>query len=260
MTVLLASVATNHHVRAAVATHHHVRAAVATHHHVRAAVTPRPMSASDVAVMVGSLGAFLLLFGALIAVAVFAIQKFTRSRDEREQRAQGSVEELARRRATIQSGNLPQIFPEGIMPVSGEKFFYEQAAQWGQTQSQHQTKGSSPAVYIPLGHGVRARIGGYQSNTQPIANFQWGPHGTISVSNLRLAFKAHGRTELGQVPFEKINAYDLFPDGLGLSVVGLGTVQIRTGDECLGLLFKQIVTSHQLAASGEGITPQAFGH
>jgi hypothetical protein len=149
----------------------------------------------------------------------------------------------------VETGNLPIIRPAGIMPVDGESFVYEQRGQYGQTYSQRITRGGSPALYVPLGRGFRARVGGYQGRSQNVTNFAWGPMGTVFVSNLRIIFKTDGRPDVAVAPYNKIVAYETYPNGLGLQVDGVGMMQFRTGDVILGLLFKKIVEQRFAAAS-----------
>jgi hypothetical protein len=152
----------------------------------------------------------------------------------------------------IDSGRLPRITPDGIMPLEGESFFYQQAAQYGQTVAQRIVRGSNPALYVPLGHGFRMRVGGYQGESQQASNFQWGPFGTVMVSSRRIVFKANGSPEVALAPYSQILSYELYPNGLGLQVDRVGMVQFRTGDVVLGRLFKKIVDERLEFPSGAG--------
>jgi hypothetical protein len=142
--------------------------------------------------------------------------------------------------ASIESGNLTAFIPNGVMPQPGEQFFWEQRAQYGQTQKEQRSRGSSPAVYIPLGHGIRMRAGGYSGSSQTVTNFAWGPMGTVFLSNHRVLFKTDDGN-VAQAPFEAILTYDAYPDGLALNVNKIGVMQFKTGDPCLGALFLKLV-------------------
>jgi hypothetical protein len=158
----------------------------------------------------------------------------------------------------IETWNLPVIRPSGIMPVDGESFVYEQRAQYGQTYIQRITRGGNPALYVPLGHGFRARVGGYQGRSQNVTNFAWGPMGAVLVSNVRIIFKTDGRPDVAMAPYNKIVSYEIYPNGLGLQVDGVGMMQFRTGDVVLGRLFKKIVEQRFAGASAPQ-TPGAEG-
>lgn len=156
----------------------------------------------------------------------------------------------------IEQGNLPAIKPVGIMPQPDETYFYEQAAQYGQTSHQRITRGANPALYVPLGHGFRARVGSYRGASQNVSNFLWGPLGTVFVSNLRIVFKANGLPDVAVAPYNKILSYELYPNGLGLQVEGVGTMQFRTGDVILGKLFQKVVDERSQRASTPSPRPE----
>ncbi len=127
------------------------------------------------------------------------------------------------------------------MPIPGEQFYWEQAAQYGQTVKEHAFRGSNPALYIPLGHGVRARVGGFSGTAGATTNFQWLHSGVVFVSNKRIVFKGGG--DIAIAPFHQILSYDPFPDGLSIIVQAIGTMQIKTGDKCLGRVFLKMVNA-----------------
>lgn len=155
----------------------------------------------------------------------------------------------------IQSGNFKSFIPIGVMVEPDEKFFWQQSAQYGQTQKGHQTRGASPALYIPLGHGVRMRAGGWQGSSNAVSHFVWGPFGQVFVSNLRVLFKSIDGNAIAQAPFHEIITYDAFPDGLALHTKGVGAMQFKTGDSRLGAMFLQMVNPPQAATSSEKALP-----
>lgn len=142
--------------------------------------------------------------------------------------------------ADIVAGRLAPFIPNGVMPLEAEQFYWEQRSQYGQTVAQRAYKGTNPALYIPLGHGLRMRVGGYSGGSQNISNFQWLSAGTVYISNRRVVFKADNG-EVAIAPFSEIITYDAFPDGLSVNVNKIGMMQWRTGDDCLGAVFLRMV-------------------
>jgi hypothetical protein len=149
----------------------------------------------------------------------------------------------------IDEGNLPVVHPDGIMTDRGEEFIYQEAARYGQTYAQRVSQGGSPALYIPLGHGIRARVGGYSGTSRTVQNFAWGPQGMVSVSNLRIVFKANGSADAAMAGYEKILSYECYPTGLEINVTGIGMMQFQTGNPILAAVFKRMVTDRALGAS-----------
>jgi hypothetical protein len=82
-------------------------------------------------------------------------------------------DELQDRFAAIESGHFAVLKPVGVMPQAGESFIWEQQCQYGQTQTVRTSRGSNPAMYVPLGHGVRMRLGGWQGASKNESNFAW---------------------------------------------------------------------------------------
>ena len=111
----------------------------------------------------------------------------------------------------------------------------------GQTHKTHVYKSSSPALYVPLGHGFRARVGGSAGQSGTQETFMWDAKGVVYVSNLRICFKPYDHVEIVSIPFGSVISYDIFDNGLALSVERLGVQQFQTGDPALGLLFKGII-------------------
>ncbi|MBV8366532.1 MAG: hypothetical protein JO194_08515 [Candidatus Eremiobacteraeota bacterium] len=108
-------------------------------------------------------------------------------------------------------GDLPPIEIAGIVPGAAETFFWRQRAQYGER--------------LRAGHNA--------------VDVVWGPTGTIFVSDQRIAFKSsHGFISAG---YERIFGYDAYHDGLGLQIEELGMIRFLTGDECLGVLFDNVV-------------------
>ncbi len=147
---------------------------------------------------------------------------------------------IAQKLADIQSGHLTPFIPQGVMPRNGEQFFWEQRCQYGQTQKRATHRGQNPALYVPLGHGLKVRVGGYQGASQNVTDFAWGPMGTVYVSNQRILFKAD-TNDIANAPFSEINTYDTHPEGLSVNVSGIGVMQFKSGDECLGAVFLKMV-------------------
>lgn len=181
--------------------------------------------------------AFFLNWIALIAVALMPPgSTYTAPNKISPERQREIGEQLL----AIQNDNLTPFVPPGVMPQHNEQFFWEQRAQYGQSQTQRVNRGSTPALYVPLGHGIRARVGGYQGTSQVVTNFTWGPLGTVYVSNMRVLFKSDDGN-VAQAPFQDIVTYDAFPNGLSLNLPKIGIMQFRTGDECLGAVFLRMV-------------------
>jgi hypothetical protein len=176
-----------------------------------------------------------LFFNWLVLIAVAVVGPRAGYVPTKKQTA-ADTDRIQAQLAAIGSGQITAFVPVGVMPLPGEEFFWQQRAQYGQTQRQQTSRGSSPALYLPLGHGVRMRVGGYQGSSQTVNNFVWGPMGTVYLSNVRLLFK----TDDGNVayaPYDTILTYDAFPDGLALNVTKIGVMQFKTGDPCLGAIF-----------------------
>lgn len=161
---------------------------------------------------------------------------------ERRSKEQQAEHERAigQKLAEIQNGHLTPFIPQGVMPQGGEQFFWEQRCQYGQTNKQTAHRGANPALYVPLGHGLKVRVGGYQGTSQNTTNFAWGPMGTVYLSNQRILFKAD-TNDVANAPFAQIITYDTYPEGLSLNVSGIGVMQFKTGDECLGAAFLKVI-------------------
>ena len=149
----------------------------------------------------------------------------------------------------IEEGNLPVIYPDGIMSDHGEQFIYQEAARYGQTYTQRVTQGGSPALYVPLGHGFRARLGGYSGSSRTVQHIAWGPEGVVAVSAFRIVFKANGSADSAMAAYDKIVSYECYPTGLEINVTGIGMMQFQTGNPVLGALFKKMATDRAIGAS-----------
>jgi hypothetical protein len=156
----------------------------------------------------------------------------------------------------INRGALPEIHPVGIVPVAGERFFYQQRAQYGQTYPQRVYAGGNRALYIPLGHGFRARVGGNSGHAQTVTNFMWRSYGTVFVSNVRVAFKGDGSPEIAMAAYDRILGYDTHPDGLAIQVDGVGMMQFRTGDVILGALFQNTIQRRSQPPAADAASPE----
>ena len=151
--------------------------------------------------------------------------------------------------AGFDQGDLPPIKPVGVIPVDGESFFYERAAQYGQTYQQRVSSGASPALYVPLGLGFRGRVGGYRGASQNVNTFTWGPMGIVYLSNLRIVFKVTGSPDIAVAAYNKVLSFEAYRDGLGLQVEGVGTMRFQTDDATLGALFQRMVDRRSRGAS-----------
>lgn len=183
-----------------------------------------------------------LLFGWILSPAAFLIAWLIPGQGQvAPPHTPDQVRLIGEQLARIESGNLPTIDPAGVMPQPGETFFWQQRAQYGQTQKQRVFNASTPALYVPLGHGFRARVGGIHGGSQNVQNFVWNGNGTVYVSNMRIIIKLDDG-EIAQAPYPTILAYDAFENGLGLNVQGIGLMHFKTGDELLGKLFLKVVS------------------
>jgi hypothetical protein len=177
-----------------------------------------------------------------VVALVFILRNVAKTNNDRDEAAaQERSANVAQWLDQINRGALPEIQPDGIVPSPGERFFYEQRAQYGQTFSQRVYAGGNQALYVPLGHGFRARVGGSRGHAQTIANFMWVSYGTVYLSNLRVAFKADGSSEIAAAPYSQTLGYDTHEDGLAVQVERIGQMQFRTGDVILGALFQKII-------------------
>jgi hypothetical protein len=188
----------------------------------------------------GPLGALILLMMPNKAAAMQQLEvkrdSEKRIADDQTQDAKNALERLA-----APHPGQTMIKPAGIIPLRGENFIFEQQCQHGQTYTQIAHRGSSPALYIPLGHGFRGRIGGYSGTSGKVANFMWDLKGAVYVSNVRIVFKPENDPQIVNLPLSEILSFDVHPDGLALNVDKLGVQQFRTGDKRLGVIFQGMV-------------------
>jgi hypothetical protein len=184
---------------------------------------------------------FLIVVAVIVGLVILvrSINKDARKASTAEASAQSVV--VSQWLDRVNRGALPEIHPVGIVPYPGERFFYEQRAQYGQTHTQRVYSGGNRALYIPLGHGFRARVGGNQGSARTVANFMWGAYGKVFVSNIRVAFKGDGSPDIATAPFDRILGYETHPDGLAIQTDHVGMMQFRTGDVILGTLFQKII-------------------
>lgn len=146
---------------------------------------------------------------------------------------------LANRLDAIRSGDLTPFKPSGIMMTAGEVFFYEQAAQHGQTVVDSKVVGKSSSVGIPIG-GIYMNFGGSQGSVKHTERLAWGPQGAIYASNRRLVFTA-GAQGLVSIPYDSILNFEAAERGLAITARDLGTHHFFTGDSGLGILLQRIV-------------------
>ena len=143
--------------------------------------------------------------------------------------------------ARLDAGTVSPIRPDGIVPIHGEQFFYGESAQLGAYIKGHRYSSSSPALYVPLGHGLRARVGGSRGRTAPDQQFVWGPHGTVYLSTLRVVFKAATSADAMSAPYPEIQSFESYDAGLEINVKHIGLQQLRTGNAVLGQVFRHVV-------------------
>lgn len=188
----------------AVVTHH-----TAGHHH--APVAPGPDEGAIVGWFV--VVAFLLCIGAAV---------------------------MARKSTASAASIAPQVAPpppseNGIVPISGEKWVGAWRAIIGTTvKSKHYVSGNQ-ALYLPLGHGFRARVGGSRGHSVTDSKFVWSAPGVAYLSNFRVVFK--GPAQFLNIPFDDILTYDQYTDGLGVNAPKAGTITIQTGNAELATAF-----------------------
>ncbi len=156
--------------------------------HTEVVHTPGP--AGDSAGVAGAVAFWLVLLAALVWLLVY------RARRQRAIDAISAADEQQRRDAAqvwvkrIKSGApLDEVKAPGIVPLPGERFFFAQQAQHGQFYKERVYSGKNPALYVPLGHGYRARLGSVSGHSAAAQNFRWDSVGTVYLSTLRLAFR-----------------------------------------------------------------------
>lgn len=184
-----------------------------------------------------------VVFVAFVALLIASTRRDTRRRRDSEIRdrfeRETATNEMMKRIAT---GDLKQIDAVGVVPLRGERFDFAQDATHGQMHSARAFQANSPALYIPLGHGLRARVAHTKGRSAVENTFMWDAKGTVFASNLRICFKPSESPELISIPFSTVLSYDLHDDGLALNVDHLGVQQFRTGDPSLGALFKKRIS------------------
>ncbi len=198
----------------------------------------------------------LLIVAAVIVGLVFLVRSLKKDAREAATAATSTQSAIVSQWLDrINRGALPEINPIGIVPVPGERFFFEQRAQYGQTYAQRVYAGGNRALYVPLGHGFRARVGGNRGYSQTVTNFMWGAYGNVFLSNIRVVFKTDGSPNLAIAPYDQILGYETHPDGLALQVERVGMMQFRTGDVILGTLFQKIIQERAKPLGSGARTP-----
>ena len=78
-------------------------------------------------------------------------------------------------------------------------------------------QGGSQGVSIPLGHGVRYRVGEYRGHMVTVGH-HWEPadHGQLTVTDRRVVF--HGARKTLEFPFAKLATLDAYSDAVALGV------------------------------------------
>jgi hypothetical protein len=186
------------------------------------------------------LGVFATFAVALVVILVVSGAR-QRGRHEAAQKQALAQAEAHARIAAIESGKFDEVAAAGVVPLPGERFFFAESAQHGQFYQERVTRGSNPALYIPLGHGYRLRAGSFTARSGASENFRWDAIGTLYFSNVRLAFKPNDSPALVSIPYSTVLSYDAHPDGLALNVDKVGVQQFKTPNDCAGVLFQKII-------------------
>jgi hypothetical protein len=111
--------------------------------------------------------------------------------------------------------------------------------------AERQYKGSSQGISVPLGHGVRYRVGAYRGQMVTVGH-HWEPadQGPLTVTDTRVVF--HGGRKTLEFPFSKLSALHTYSDAIALGVTSRQTVStFRTGDPVLLAGAIQAAVAHQ---------------
>jgi hypothetical protein len=142
---------------------------------------------------------------------------------------------------------IPQPSENGIVPIAGEKWVGAWRAKIGTTvKSKHYVSGNQ-ALYLPLGHGFRARVGGSRGHSVTDYKFVWSSPGVAYLSNFRIVFK--GSAQFLSIPYADILTYDQYIDGLGVNAPKAGTITVLTGNAELAKAFNTHVQNLVTQAS-----------
>jgi hypothetical protein len=91
-------------------------------------------------------------------------------------------------------------------------------------------EGGSQGVSIPLGHGVRYRVGAYRGHMVTVGH-HWDPadNGQLTVTDKRVVFR--GRRKTLEFPFTKLATLNAYSDAIALGVATRQTTStFGTGD------------------------------
>jgi hypothetical protein len=184
------------------------------------------------------IGVFVLV---ALAVLILIMRNACKGRNERRDNAAAEQSaDVSQRLDRINRGALPEIQPIGIVPVLGERFFYEQRAQYGQTYSQRVTPAEIKLSMYPSGTASEPASAGNAATPKP---FQTSCGGATARSmyqtfTWRSKLTAHPKSRRRHRTAFWVTTY---PDGLAIQVDGVGMMQFRTGDVVLGTLFQKII-------------------
>jgi hypothetical protein len=145
----------------------------------------------------------------------------------------------AERRYTLVNGPLAVIQPLNLAVQPGEIFHLQVAATYYEEKAVRQYVGGSSGVSIPVGRGVRFRVGASrgQSVTQHV--LEADDQGMLAIGSRRIVFSGTRRNL--SIPLSTIATVDVFSDGLRVGVPNRTTMLFKTSDEIAGIVLKRLL-------------------
>lgn len=127
--------------------------------------------------------------------------------------------------AGINSGRFPALPNPSIMLKRGETAYASFSASLMKDQTVREFRGGSSGVSIPLGHGVRYRVGGVRGRSVVIGTTTVvQDSGLLTVTSQRAVFT--GRTKTLEFRNDKLVGLEQFADGVRLNVSNRQTASL----------------------------------
>lgn len=139
------------------------------------------------------------------------------------------------------NGPLAPITVPGIMPLSGERFFFTSDAVLFAEHTYRQWQGGTQGMSFRVMRGVYYRVGGIRGRSYNKNVVEPDDRGTIALSDRRMLFVGQRKTI--EVPLGKITSVQPFTDGLQVNIANKAPVQLHTGSDLAGLMLHRLCTN-----------------